>query len=175
MNILNNFDTKANFWKTNPQLCITEPLKSFYEADKSKDKTESSTIMWALVLVVDMDSKYFNLPILERRKIIARDYIKNKDFDFDKYKEYSDFYEKLSVTPAKRQLIEWSRIMDEKSEVLRSMKYNVTNWETIEKMLISNKTLFSEFERLSELLVREGEQGVVKGGSEESASEKGEV
>ncbi len=171
--VLNSFDIKANFWKINPQLRIA--FKEIHDADKSKEKLESSSIMWAIALILDTESKYFNMPILERKQLIAREYLKDASFNFEKYKHEMNLYEKLTITPAKRQLTEWSRIMDEKSELLKSLSYTTETWEIIEKMLKSNKDLYSELERISELLVKEGERGTIKGGSVESASEGGLV
>ena len=175
MGILNNFDTKANFWQINPQLCIMEPLKTLYDADKSKSKEDSSKIMWAIALIVDPESKFFNLPLDQRRKLISKDYLQNPKFNFDDYKEHARFYELLSITPAKRQLVIWNTKLDEKTSLLEKMVYSVENAEFLEKLLASNSKLYSELERISEQLVKEGEFGIVKGGSEESISEKGEI
>lgn len=175
MNLLNNFDIKSNFWKINPQLCILGEFASLYDADKSKDKSESSKIMWAIALILDTESKFFNLPVDERKRVVAKDYLKSPSFDFGSYKPQMNAYEKLTMTPAKRQLVEWSRIMDEKSELLKTLNYTVETWEIIEKMLKSNKDLYAELQRISELLINEGERGIMKGGSEESATEAGDI
>jgi len=175
MSILNSFNIKANFWQVNPQLCAVDPLATLYNGDKSKDKSDSSKIMWAIALVFDIESKYFNIPLDDRKKIIARDYLKNDKFDFNKYKEYIEFYEKLTLTPARRHLIIWNNKLDEKTTFLEGLQYNEQTAELIEKLLISNTKLYAELERISEELVKEGDSGIVKGGSEESISEKGEM
>ncbi len=175
MNILNNFDIKANFWQVNPQLKIPAPFNKLYEDDKTKDKHSSSQIMWAIALTTDPSSKFFNITLEDRRTIIARDYLKDIKFDFNAYKECIDFYERMVLTPAQRQLTIWSKKLDEKTELLSRITYNESNSELIEKLLISNTKLFGELQRISEALVKEGEDGIVKGGSEESISEKGEI
>lgn len=175
MGLLNYFDTRANFWKANPQLCIAGALKSLYENDKSKDKEESSRIMWAIALAYDIESKFFNLPLIERKKFISKDYLKNEKFDFDKYKDCIEFYEKLSITPARRQLIVWNTKLDEKTEFLATLPYNAQNAKLIDELLSSNTKLYEALAKISEELVKEGDRGVVKGGSEESLSEKGEL
>lgn len=154
---------------------IAEPFQKLYSEDKSKNHENSSRIMWAIALVCDTESKYFNLPDKEKRKIIARDYLKDDKFDFSKYREQMDLYEQLIFTSGQRQLSIWKRKMDEKTELLSHMVYSVDSAEFIEKLLVSNTKLFAELERISEQLVKEGESGIVKGGSEESASEKGDI
>ena len=171
--IVNNFDINSNFWKANPQLIIPDAFNKLYESDKGKDK--SSKVMWAIALIYDPASKFFNLPLSERKKIILKDIFKDEKANIDEYKNQISLYEKLTITPAKRQLIEWNRIMDEKSELLRSLKYTTETWEMLEKMLASNTKLYDELNRISESLQKEGQEGVVKGGSVESAAEKGEI
>lgn len=175
MGILNNFDIKANFWKINPQLTLGEPLQKLYNDDKSKDKTASSQIMWAIALVYDTESKYFNIPIGERKKIVAKDYLKNESFNFDDYKDHIELYEKITLTPARRHLIIWNSKLDEKTAFLEGLKYNESTAELIEKLLISNTKLYAELERISEELVKEGNSGIVKGGAIESANESGDI
>lgn len=173
MGILNNFATDVNFWKVNPQLIIPEVFNKLYKEDKSKDKADSSQIMWAIALIYDPESKFINIPLKDRKTLVLKDYLKNPKQELPQ--KAVELYEHLNITPAKRQLIEWSRIMDEKSEFLRTKKYNEATWDMIEKMLSSNTKLYSELERISDMLEREGGEGVVKGGTMESASEKGDL
>ena len=48
--ILEGFDTDVNFWKLHPQLKVPLPFASIYKEDKSKSKSKSSQIMWAIAL-----------------------------------------------------------------------------------------------------------------------------
>lgn len=173
--IVNNFELSANFWKLNPQLIIPEVFNALYKGDKSKDKQDSSKIMWAIALLLEPESKFYNLPVTERREIISKDYLKIDKFKWDSIDKEVKFYERMILTPAQRQLSEWNRLMDEKNEYMRTLKYNSDTAELIEKLLISNGKLFIEYERLSELLQKEGDVGLVKGGVVESLGERGEI
>jgi hypothetical protein len=169
---LNNFDLKNNFWDVNGNFLILEEFKELYDTDKSKKKEQSSTFMWCLSLLLHPDSLLFNVSISDRRNIIANEYLHDSKFDWSTVEKYVQLYQKLVLTSAQRQLVLWTRFMDEKSEFMSTLSYK-NNWEEIEKMLLSNSKLYSELERISEQLEKEGAEGDVKGGAEESASEQG--
>lgn len=173
--ILNNFETNNNFWKVNKQLSIPEEFETFRYNDRSRDKEESSKIMWAIALLLDPDSKYKRLKLQDKKTLIAKDFLKNDKFDWGKYKHIMDFYEKLMLTPAQRQLMIWEQKLDEKTQFMADTVYDAENAELLEKLLGSNSKLFAELERIKEQLEREDEGGITKGDFEESAVEKGLV
>lgn len=173
--ILNNFEINANFWRLNPQLIIPEEFNKLYEADKSKGKESSSKLMWAVFLYCDSESKFFNLSLQDRKDIIAKDYLKNPKFKWKTLEPAIKMCEKLILTPAQRQLIDWARLMNEKNEYMKTLKYNGNTADEIEKRLLSNGKLFDELTRLTDLLHKEGSGGNIKGGSVESLSESGEI
>ena len=170
--ILDSFDTDVNFWKVHPQLKVPLPFASIYKEDKSKSKSKSSQIMWAIALLADPDSKFSNISYNTRKDMIAKDYLKDTKFDWDSYKEAIHFYETTLITPAKRQLMVWNKKMDEKTLYLDTLTYE-DNADTIEGLLKTNVKLFEDYERLLKLVDKENNEGSTKGGAEESASEKG--
>jgi len=170
--ILNGFDTDVNFWKLNPQLKVPQEFADILKQDKSKNKSKSSQIMWAIALLVDPDSKFSNISYQTRRDMISRDFLKNSKFDWDSYKGAIVFYERSLITPAKRQLMVWNKKMDEKTLYLDILTYE-DNADTIEGLLKTNVKLFEDYERLLKLVDKENNEGSTKGGAEESASEKG--
>ena len=160
--ILERFDTEANFWKLHPQLQIPQEFAAIYKEDKSKTKSKSSQIMWAIALLVDPDSKFANISFPTRKDIISKDFLKDA----------INFYESSLITPAKRQLLVWNKKMDEKTRYLDVLTYE-ENADTIEGLLKTNVKLFEDYERLLKLVDKETNEGSTKGGGEESASEKG--
>lgn len=157
--ILNSFDLNADFWSVNPQFKV-------YFSDVYKKK-DSSKMMWAIALLYDPKSIYRNLSFDDRRVVVSTLYD-------GQYEESAvEKYKSLVITPAQRQLNEWNRIMDDKSRLLSIMKYDISNWEVIEKMLGGNSKLYAELQRIQEVLNQEDGEGSVRGGSLESASESG--
>jgi hypothetical protein len=147
-------------------------FSNIYKEDKSKSKTKSSQIMWAIALLVDPDSKFSNISYTNRKDMISKDYLKLENFDWDKYKDAIMFYERSLISPAKRQLMVWNKKMDEKTIYLDTLTYE-ENADTIEGLLKTNVKLFEDLERLLRLVDKEKNEGATKGGAEESASEKG--
>lgn len=173
LGILNNFETNNNFWKVNKQLSIPEEFESFRYNDRSRDKEESSKIMWAIALLIDPDSKFKRLRLQDRKILIAKDFLKNEKFQWEKYKDIITFYEKLILTPAQRQLAELESKLDERTEFLNNTPYNEESYEMIEKIRKNTSDWYNDLERIKDQLEREDEIGVVQGNALESASETG--
>jgi len=51
--ITRNFETDENFWETNPAFKSIKVFNEFQKKDKSKNKSRSSQIMWAIAFLVD--------------------------------------------------------------------------------------------------------------------------
>jgi len=170
--ILNGFDVEVNFWRANPQLKVPQPFADILSKDKSKGKSKSSQIMWAIALLVDPDSKFSNISLGNRRKMIAEDYLKDAKFKWADVKAACQYYESMLITPTKRQLSVWKQKMDEKSIYLAELTYEEDS-ATIEKLLSTNIKLFEDYERLLRMVEKEKDEGATKGGAVESASETG--
>lgn len=173
MGFIKNFNTNINFWDANPQFKTVEVFKDYYKKDKSKDRKDSSTIMWGLSFYYDEESIYYNMPKEDREIAIASGHFGDKKFSWSKISTLQESFANLYLTPAKRQLFEWNRLMDEKTEFMSGQTYSQTNWEMLEKMMISNKALYAEYDNIMKRLVNEKDSTGVKGGAIESASESG--
>lgn len=185
MGLLSNFDINNNFWKTNPQLTLLGVFKKFYDSDKSKDKSNSSHIMWGIGLVYDPDSKYYNIPLEYRKKLVVVDYFKEPKFNWDTHYEIIDFYIECCLTTAERSLAEWSNKMVERTKFIKDTGYSLgsVNQRTgafagstikiIDDMLANTKKLYDDYKRIQEDLNKEQSKSYVKGGTQKSASESG--
>lgn len=174
MKIIESWDIHGNFWNLNPQFKLPKEFASLYTSDKSKNKEDSSRIMWAIALYADFDSKYRQIPDEERKNLIATDLLRNKDFDWKTVQPQIDAWN-LFKTAAMRQMVEWERFMNEKSKFMSTLTYDASSAEIIEKLLLSNSKLYDEYQKINERLAQEGEAGTVFGGGIESASERGEI
>jgi hypothetical protein len=154
---------------------VIEEFGKLHKEDKSKDKNSSSQIMWAIALLLDPKSKFKGLAIKERKQIIATGYLKQPKFNWDTYKQLQDLYLVNNLSAAQRQLNKWNEFMDQKTEFLNTLTYTADSADMIEKLLLSNSKLYGELQRLEDMLVKDGEEGTVKGGTLESLSEKGEI
>ncbi len=169
MKLIDIWDIEGNFWLCNPQLKLA--FKDIYESDKTKSKDSSSKTMWSVALFTDTKSKFKDLGEAQREELIQKDY--NKDFSIESCKDIIKKWRSF-LSPAERQLVLWSKFMEEKNEYMEGLNYK-EDGDEIEKRLLSNGKLFDELARLQIAIAEEESEGVVKGGAVESLSEKGEI
>lgn len=167
------WDTDKNFWEVNPYFKLLKKYNNFYSLDKSKNKSTSSIVMWSICLLMDSSSMFKDMNLEDKKNMIILDFVKDriKDFSFDNYTEYINEYN-IFKSATQKQMDEWIRLMNEKTEYMKSLNYNRENAEHIEELLLSNTKLYNEYEKLKSKLESESDFGVVKGDQEESLSEK---
>jgi hypothetical protein len=174
MKVIDSWDLLANFWEVNPQLKAPALYNKLYIEDKSKNKSHSSKLMWAVAFYADFESKYRPLSEPERKKLIAEDVLKEESFDWSQLDKYIKDWERYKSVPMK-QMSEWERLMNEKTEYMKTLKYSAETADEIEKRLLSNSKLYAEYEEIMSRLVQDGEAGTMLGGAMESLTEKGEI
>jgi hypothetical protein len=178
MKVIESWDIQANFWDVNPQLKVPAVFNKLYVEDKSKGKAHSSKLMWAVAFFSDFESKYRPLSEPERIKLICEDILgkiaEDASFKWETLDPYIKAWERYKSVPMK-QMAEWERLMNEKTEYLKTLKYCAETADEIEKRLLSNTKLYSEYEEIMSRLVQDGEGGTMLGGAMESLTEKGEI
>ena len=185
MKVLNTFDTSADFWTLNPQLKIPEIFNTLYTKDKSKGKSESSMVMWAIALYLDTDSKFANLPDKDRQDLIINDYLKDKKFKFQNYKDEMELYSKLCLTQAQRSLNMWNKKMREREEFMGSTPYTLGTKSTkgyfggtasiLDGMMGNTKKLYDDYQRVIKELEKDQMEEIGLSNRESSLSDKGEI
>lgn len=194
MRIVDSFEPTLNFWIEHVQLAAAGPIKKLYEEDKSKNKIESSKLMWCIVLIWDFNSKFYNLPEKgddSKIDLIFGDYYgdpeyytKNKDFIDD----IKNHYLKLQETPARRSLRSIEEKLEEREVFLNNTKYDlgivnekgqwVGNTASILDTMFSNtKKIYDLYDQALKLVAAESieDDDQVKGGGTLSLSDKGEI
>ena len=105
--------------------------------------------------------------------MVGEDLLGDKEF-FDKQEpEMIEAYQRITDTPARRQLRVWNKKMDEKSDFIKGLTYDAKNWKTIDEMLTKNKDLYDSFFKIEKMIATESAGDSVEGGGEESLMEKG--
>ena len=175
MGLLNTFDSHANFWKVNPQLTIPEPLANLISSDKSKDKSNSSQIMWAICFLLDPsdENKFSVFPEEDRRKLIINDFLKQPDFKFEDYKDIMDWYSSALLSPAERSLLAWRKKLEEREQFISDTTYSLETADALDKLMANTDKLFNQLERIEKQYSKEQLEAKDKGGSVASASDRG--
>jgi len=147
-------DITNNFWKLFPELTIPEGMNKLYNEDKTKDKIESSKIMWAIHLSEHPDSKFYNNP--EKRNILAKSFLKNDKFNWNKIQNIITEFRATALSPAERALNNWDEIMSFRDTAIKDLYKNAIKEKDtdelvkIDKMLSLTPKMFDDYKKIKE-------------------------
>jgi hypothetical protein len=178
MSFLNNYDGSSNFWKVNPQLLIPQEFEDLYSKDKSKGKEESSKVMYAICFLLDPsdDNKFKNIPEPDRRDLIAKDYLKDPKFKWDKYNSLIEFCKaNFILTQAERSLYNMEKELHNRDLFLAEWTWDKEDGEKKDKMLANTQKLYADLNRVKEMVKQEEVKSKDKGGSKPTASDTGSM
>ena len=170
-----NFEN--SFWDEYPELKIPNAFNELYTKDKSKDKNKSSRIMWAIHLHSHPESKLYNLP--DKEEVIARDFIKEKDFKWETYSELLELYRNVVLTPAERALQNWDEIMSLRDKGVKEFYKEAIDAKDadiilkLDKALAATPKMFDDYKRIKESY--EEEKTKKKGTKISSLSDSDEI
>jgi len=188
---MSNFNVDDNFWNIHPELKIAGEFKSLYTSDKSRNKANSSKLAWAILLIWDRESRYYNLPeegednkidlIFDEHYGDVTYYKKNKE----KVLSLRDYYLKITETIAQRTLRGIEEKLSERHRFLRKTPYDdgdpitdVGEWakriDTIDKMMERTEKIYNLYEKARKVVEQE-QQTNVMGDAQESLSDGGEI
>lgn len=182
--ILETFDPDTNFWAVHPQLKVPKEFKNLYKADKSKDKTRSSNVMWAIAYVYHPKSKFYNLPIEQKKKLVAKDFLEDENFDWSSIEDEVNLFKELCLTQAERSLDNFYNKLKQRDEFINSYPYEFkrvhegsskTIAEALDSMLGKTKALYDTYYNILEELTKEDSGSKTEGGGVESLSDSGEI
>lgn len=165
MSVIKTFDDKQNFWQVNPQFKLMGPFKNFYDSDKTKNKNNSSQIMWAIAFRLDPSDNniYRNLSDEDKMKYLSEDFIKSKTFKWEDYEELTDFYRSLILTQAQKSLISWNEILEMRDKELKTWYKDALKTKDmnliveLDKIVSLTAKFFQDYKKIKEDFVKEDE------------------
>lgn len=166
-----------NYWDLNPELLLLEEFAEFRFKDKSKDKQDSSKIMWAIFYAFHPESKFFNYP--NKLEVLQKDFIKDPKFKWDSVKNIIDAFKNLVLSDVERALINWNEIMIMRDQSIKDLyKKAIEDSDTdelvkIDKMLANTPKMFEDYKKIKKDY--EEEKVTKKGKSISSISDSGEI
>jgi hypothetical protein len=171
------FDVDQNFWEANPQFKVA--FKALYKADRSRGKKDSSNQMWFVAFTHDQGSIYYNLPVDEKYNLIGEDFLGDINY-YSKQRHILDDlikqYVGLTMTASERHLDQWRISLDDRTNFLSTVKYDLENFDKLDKMAANTKAVFDTFKRIQEDIIKEQSGGGdAKGGYKESLNDTGEI
>ena len=166
-----------NFWELNSDLIILDEFGKIYYKDKSKNKQDSSKIMWAIFYAFNPESKFFHYP--NKQEVISQSFIKDDGFKWEDYREVIESYKNLVLSDAERALINWNEIMIMRDNSIKELyKKAIEESDTdelvkIDKMLANTPKMFEDYKKIKKDF--EEEKVTKKGKTIASLSDSGEL
>lgn len=166
-----------NFWEVNSDLIILDEFSKLYYKDKSKDKQDSSKILWAIFYAYNPESKFFNYP--NKQEVISQSFLKDPKFKWEDYKDLIEAYKNIVLTDAERALINWNEIMTMRDQSIKDLyKKAIEDSDTdelvkIDKMLANTPKMFEDYKKIKKDY--DEEKVTKKGKSIASLSDAGEI
>lgn len=175
---LRDFSLDKTFWEENPELLACVPVfRDFYKDDKSKNKIESSTIMYAIAFIYDYESRFRNVPDEDRIELVENGLLNNPGFFnkyFQKLKPLIDQYNKLQEDSPMRFIRAIDDMINKRSQAIINMQYNLQTSDAIDKMLLNTNKILEEREKI-EMNLRKQEKDIIKGGQQLSLLASGKL
>ena len=173
----------SKFIKGNPQENIFESNKELRYVDefkrliKAEGEERASKIAWALYMVHDPSSSLFNMDMDVKLDNVAKNYLEEPEFDWEKYDYVADALKTHSMGPKKRLYSEYINLFENRKTYLRTLSYeHCTPKEAkeIDALIIASDKLFQSLDKVEKEYLKEVENaGRVHGGKQLSASEQG--
>lgn len=141
-----------NFWKEYPGLELHKSFIKMFESDKSKDKADSSKIMWAIYLFVNPESNLYNDP--NKETTIVNNFIKDSKFKWKTYEDQIYAYKELVLTGAEKALQNWNELMVMRDKSLKELytkalkSNNVHDLLDLDKMIANTAKLFNDYTKI---------------------------
>ena len=160
------------YWEIYPGQRVKKPFALLYNQDKSKNKKISSDIMWGLDLYCSMkkSNPLHNMSKEERQAELLETFLTSEQLD--KVIELEDAWVEQNLSYLQRRFRFYQRLIEQREEYMGTLTYP-KDTDVIEKMLSSTKKIWDDVLSIKTKLDEEDLDVQVKGGREESASEKG--
>jgi uncharacterized protein YfkK (UPF0435 family) len=170
-----------NYWEVNSELLIIPEFDKIYHKDKSKNKQDSSVVLWAVYYAYHPESKYYNLP--NKLEILEKNFIKQKDFNWENYTELTEVYKSMVLSDSERALVEWGEIMTMRSVAMKKLYKELLDQEIaeidtkslkeVDSMLASTPKMFEDYKKIRKDY--EEEKTAKKGKRNMSLTDSGEI
>jgi uncharacterized protein YfkK (UPF0435 family) len=170
-----------NYWEVNSELLIIPEFDKIYHKDKSKNKQDSSVVLWAVYYAYHPESKYYNLP--NKLEILEKNFIKQKDFNWDNYSDLTEVYKSMVLSDSERALVEWGEIMTMRSVAMKKLYKELLDQEIaeidtkslkeVDSMLASTPKMFEDYKKIRKDY--EEEKTAKKGKRNMSLTDSGEI
>lgn len=171
---------EQDFWETYPALKYKNPFSKIANL-----KTNSSKTMWAICLFIDINSPWRTMDEEARKEEIIQSYIPEdkKVFENPLVLSVIEEYPNAIMSEAERAFYRWGNKLRQRFDFIDKIEYTLDEYDEegklikgtasqLDKMLADTHKLFQEYEKIEKTMIAENQKGRIKGGREETLSEK---
>lgn len=192
--LIKSWNTDLNFWELNPLMKTIGEFKDLFNNDKSKNKVDSSKVMWAIALLIDPNENnvWRNVTEDEKKLLIKEDFLEDKKFFWEDpfIVKLIEKYIHHCLTHSEKELLIYEEKLIQRAKFIKETDFTLDYYaendkgtislkrgtaDQLDKMLLNTKKIFDQVKETKAMIKLEADQGNLKGGAQESASEKGEL
>tara|TARA_R110000737_G_scaffold57724_2_gene83125 strand:+ start:102 stop:638 length:537 start_codon:yes stop_codon:yes gene_type:complete len=147
---------ETSFWTTHPEMRFAAKLEEFYKQDTSKDKKESSRIMWAIQMCEQPDSKFYNRP--NKYEEMSKTFLKNIKVNWKKISNVIDSYRDTALSDAERALTSWNITIKMRDHAIKELYQELLQGGTamldtkalkdVDSMLAATPKMFDDYNKI---------------------------
>lgn len=178
--MLDIFD--KNFWEVHAEIKYVPGLDKLYAKDVSKDKADSSKIMWAIEMCENPESKYYRRP--NKYNEIAKTFLKDVvNFKWSKHQDLIEAYRDSVLSDAQRALTSWNETIRMRDKTIKTLYKELLEVEAvdldtkalkdIDAMLAATPKMFDDYNKI--MLTYEEDKIKKKGSSIPSMSDADDI
>jgi len=128
--------------------------------------------MWAAMLYIHPDSKYYSLDDKSRINLIASDYY--DEFLPEKFRDTIEKTKLFLLSKAQRSLVNWEQKLEERDAFIANIPYSESTYELLDKMMASTSKMWDQYLAILKKVQSEDETHA-QGDTELSLKERGVI
>lgn len=183
-NIPELYNPNLIFWEVFPQFLLVDPFTKFHKNDKSRKKTFSSNIMWAISLLLHPDSEIYN--VSDKYEQINKTMMGDKDFDWSKYQEHMDEFVNIALSQGKKSLVAMNDRLRNRDAFLKEQTYSFDYYndqgklvkgtaDQLDAMEARTAKLYEQYFKIQKELEAEKSSASKRGSKMESLSDSNQI
>lgn len=176
MGRIKEFLDKESFWKLYPGLEYIPEFKEIHDRDKSKNKMDSSKVMWAIAYLVDNSeaNTYNGYSIDERKEVLKANFLNQPLLNWDTHSNRIEKFKEWCRTPEEKTLAEFDELMEDRKKLIKDKNYESA--ASLDKLVKTYDIIVKTRQGLKSLAEDSNETGErVEGGKKRSLNEKGDI
>jgi hypothetical protein len=166
----------TNFWIANPLVQYIKPFNELFDTDGGEEL--SSRTMWCIYFMCDPDEDnniFYRIPIKDRQDMLKETFHSSINWEDDLIKRCIEIYPDACLTSIQKTLKDKKEWLLKRESFITTQVYDLENYDKLDKMASASKKIWDEFKKTEEEFQAEKGKITVKGGRQQSKTERKEL